>query len=65
MPLCLTIIDKGTRKAEMQREVRKRVKPNATVITDELKSYSGLDEQYQHLVINHAEKYVGLPLQPP
>ena len=41
----------------MQREVRKRVKPDATVITDELKSYRGLDEQYQHLVINHAEKY--------
>jgi transposase-like protein len=55
--VAFTIIDKGTRKPEMQREVRKRVKPDATVITDELKSYSGLDEQYQHLVINHAEKY--------
>lgn len=32
-----------------------------------LKSYSGLDESYQHLVINHAEKYVDsqLKVQPP
>lgn len=48
----------GTRKSELQKEVRKRVKPDATVITDELGSYRGLDAHYQHLVINHAEKYV-------
>jgi transposase-like protein len=32
-------------------------KPDATVITDELGSYRGLDEHYQHMVINHAERY--------
>jgi hypothetical protein len=32
--------------------------PEATVITDELKSYSGLDEHYQHQVISHADRYV-------
>ena len=42
----------------LRREVRNRVKPEATVITDELKSYSGLDQHYQHKIINHAETYV-------
>jgi transposase-like protein len=45
-------------EADLRREVRKRVKPEATIITDELSSYRGLDQHYQHLVINHAEKYV-------
>jgi transposase-like protein len=48
----------GTRKHDLQREVRKRVRPEATVITDELKSYAGLDQHYQHKIINHAETYV-------
>lgn len=55
--VALTVID-GTRKHNLQAEVRKRVEPAATVITDELASYKGLDQHYQHLVINHAEKYV-------
>jgi transposase-like protein len=42
----------------LQRQVRKRVKPDATVITDELASYRGLDRHHQHKVINHAETYV-------
>lgn len=55
--VAVTVI--GTRDgSELRREVRKRVKPDATVITDELGSYKGLDEHYQHLVINHTEKYV-------
>lgn len=55
--VAVTVID-GRKKGELQREVRRRVKPDATVITDELGSYTGLDAHYQHLVINHAEKYV-------
>lgn len=47
-----------TRKGPMQRNVRDHVKPGATVITDELKSYAGLDQHYQHLVISHADRYV-------
>lgn len=46
------------RKQPLQKEVRKRVQPGATVITDELQSYRGLDQHYQHLVVNHAERYV-------
>lgn len=55
--VAVTVID-GRKKGELQPEVRRRVKPDATVITDELGSYTGLDAHYQHLVINHAEKYV-------
>ncbi|MDQ3985220.1 MAG: IS1595 family transposase [Actinomycetota bacterium] len=51
------IVDDLKRPA-LQREVRKRVEPGAIVITDELRSYLGLDQHYQHLVINHADKYV-------
>ena len=55
--VAVTVI-RGTRKQELQKEVRRRVMPAATVITDELKSYAGLDQHYQHMIINHAEKYV-------
>lgn len=58
--VAFTVLERETRKAELQRQVRKRVKPDATIITDELKSYSGLDESYQHLVINHAEYADGM-----
>ncbi len=54
----VAVINGGTRKENLQREVRKRVRPEATVITDELQSYTGLDRHYQHKIINHAEKYV-------
>lgn len=55
--VAVTVID-GREKHELHKELRRRVKPGATVITDELGSYSGLDAHYQHLVINHAERYV-------
>lgn len=45
-------------KPRLQTEVRRHVKSGATVITDELKSYQGLDQSYQHKVINHADRYV-------
>lgn len=53
----LTVID-SIKKPPLQGQVRKHVKPGATVYTDELKSYAGLDQHYAHKVINHAEKYV-------
>ena len=56
--VAVAVITGDTKKASLQREVRRRVKPDATVITDELASYEGLNESYQHKVINHAEKYV-------
>jgi transposase-like protein len=45
------------RKPAIQVHVREHVEAGATIYSDELKSYDGLDE-YAHEVINHAETYV-------
>jgi transposase-like protein len=45
-------------KPVLQGEIRRHVALGSTVYTDELKSYEGLDEDYVHEVINHAENYV-------
>jgi ISXO2-like transposase domain len=39
-------------------EVRANVAPGSEIITDALKSYEGLDDEYTHNVIDHAEAYV-------
>jgi len=41
----------------LRPEVAKHVEPGATIYTDELASYKGLDREYAHMVINHAEAY--------
>ena len=50
------VID-STRRGPVQSHVRKQIKPGATVYTDALSSYVGLDEDYMHQVIDHAEEY--------
>jgi transposase-like protein len=45
------------RKKAVQDHVREHVEAGATVYSDELKSYEGLEE-FTHQVINHAEAYV-------
>jgi transposase-like protein len=45
-------------KPVLQGEIRRHVALGSTVYTDELKSYEGLDADYIHEVINHAENYV-------
>jgi transposase-like protein len=45
------------RKAELQKRVREHVEAGAAIFTDELKSYDGLESDYQHAVINHAVEY--------
>lgn len=45
-------------KAELQPEIRDNVSAGAAIFSDELKSYDGLDADYQHAVINHAVEYV-------
>ena len=45
------------RKHDLQSHVRENVEPGAELYTDALKSYEGLAD-YQHKVIDHAEKYV-------
>jgi transposase-like protein len=46
------------RKKELQKQVREHVEAGAAIFTDELKSYNGLETDYQHAVINHAVEYV-------
>jgi transposase-like protein len=46
------------RKKELQKQVREHVEAGAAFFSDELKSYDGLENEYQHSVINHAVEYV-------
>ncbi len=46
------------RKAHLHREIRENVAPGSELMTDALKSYDGLDSEYAHKVIDHAEAYV-------
>jgi transposase-like protein len=48
----------GRQKRHLQTPVRKHVAEGATINTDALFSYQGLDNAYVHNVIDHAEKYV-------
>jgi transposase-like protein len=48
----------GTDKQTVQSEVFRHVEPGSEVFTDALASYTGLDRDYIHEVINHAEEYV-------
>ena len=48
---------KQLKKAAMQQLVRERVEEGSTVNSDSLKSYIGLDRDYIHNVIDHAEAY--------
>lgn len=50
-------VERRTKK-ELTPIVRKHVRRGSQVMTDELLSYDGLDSEYSHKVINHAEKYV-------
>jgi transposase-like protein len=47
----------NVRKKKLQAEVREHVQPGSHVFTDALKSYEGLDSEYVHNVIDHAEAY--------
>lgn len=42
----------------MQGVVKKNVHPGSTLHTDEFSAYAGLENEYDHRVINHAEQYV-------
>lgn len=45
------------RKKELQKQIREHVEAGSAIFSDELKSYEGLDADYQHAVINHAVAY--------
>jgi transposase-like protein len=46
------------KRRTLQEEVRANVEPGSEVFTDELASYTGLDKDYVHQFVNHAEEYV-------
>jgi transposase-like protein len=46
------------KKTELQPLIRERIEAGAAIFSDELKSYGGLESDYQHAVINHAVEYV-------
>jgi len=48
---------RNVRRAGLQKHVRAEVEKGSEVYTDELRSYSGLERDYIHKVINHAECY--------
>lgn len=52
----LKVVD-TTKKPELQGHVREYVLKGSEVHTDALKSYQGLDDDYTHNVIDHAECY--------
>ncbi len=46
------------KRGTLHEEVRANVEPGSEVFTDELASYTGLDKDYVHKFVNHAEEYV-------
>ncbi|MGH8012809.1 MAG: IS1595 family transposase [Candidatus Binataceae bacterium] len=67
--IVMGILDRNTREIRVKHvphvkretlhtEIREHVAPGAEVFTDEWVAYQGLDREYVHNVINHAEEYV-------
>jgi transposase-like protein len=48
----------NTKRSTLAPKVRENVKPGAGVFTDALASYAGLEADYAHQVVDHAECYV-------
>jgi transposase-like protein len=46
------------KKGELQQQIRENIEAGVAIFSDELKSYDGLEADYQHAVINHAVEYV-------
>ena len=52
-----TKVVSNVKKQRLQAEVREHVQPGSMVCTDALSSYIGLEADYVHKVIDHAECY--------
>jgi transposase-like protein len=46
------------RKEELQQAIRENIEAGTAIFTDELNSYTGLADEYEHAVVNHAVEYV-------
>jgi transposase-like protein len=53
-----TSVIKGTERKVVQSEIRAHVEPGSEVFTDALASYQGLEPEYFHQFVDHAERYV-------
>ena len=53
----LKVLD-TTRKSELQGQVREYVLKGSALSTDALKSYEGLEDDFNHKVVDHAVEYV-------
>src|SRR5665213_695824 len=53
-----TVVIPDRKKKALQSEVRKHVEAGSALYSDALQSYNGLDSEYAHQVIDHAEAYV-------
>jgi transposase-like protein len=53
-----TVSVPDTKKRTLQGQVREHVQPGSAVYTDVLSSYSGLEEDFTHDTVDHAELYV-------
>jgi transposase-like protein len=53
-----TSVVKSIGKKLLQAAVRANVEKDASIFTDALASYDGLNKDYVHQVVNHAERYV-------
>jgi transposase-like protein len=54
----LAMVVDDRKKKTVQKQVKEHVEAGAAIFTDELKSYDGLEDSFQHQVINHAVEYV-------
>lgn len=52
-----TMVLDNRRRHAVQSVIREHVEAGAAIFSDELKSYTGLDADYQHDVVNHAIEY--------
>src|ERR1039458_6061086 len=52
------------RRKQLQSNIREHVEAGAAIFSDELKSYKGLETDYQHAIINHAVEYVNGNVHP-
>jgi transposase-like protein len=48
---------RNTRRSQLQKEIKEKVAKGSEVFTDALRSYTGIEKEYVHQVIDHAECY--------
>lgn len=50
------IVVKDTTKSTIQPIVRRLIEPDSIIVTDEWKAYHGLNDRYEHMVVDHMRK---------